>query len=87
MRSKGDITLFVARPPNFQDSTELNQSSPTNELDEQYIFDDVEESLLLNQNSILETSFIQNLQGSPTIEKLSMDKTSNRSSMIARCSR
>ena len=61
MRSKGDITLLVARPPNFQDATELDQSSPTNELDEQYVFDDVEESLLLNQSNILETSFIQNL--------------------------
>ena len=86
MRSKGDITLLVARPPNFQDTTEWNQSSPTNELDEQYVFDDVEESLLLNQSNILETSFIQNLQGLPTIEKLSIDKTSNRSSMTAESS-
>ena len=81
MRSKGDITLIVARPPNYEDN--LNQGS-SNENDDRFIFDEVEESLLLDQH-ITETSFIQNLQISPC-EKLNVDKTSNRSSLTAESS-
>ena len=84
MRSTGDITLLVARPPLYGEN-EVHQSS-LNGNEEQYIFDEIDEDLLLDQqHHIMETSFIQNLQISP-IAKLNIDKTSNRSSITAESS-
>ena len=76
---------MVARPSQC-DETEINQNSSN---EEQYIFDEIEEDLLIDRHRhTMETSFIQNLQISP-IAKLNIDKTSNRSSMTAdsSCSR
>ena len=70
---------MVARPSQC-DETEINQNSSN---EEQYIFDEIEEDLLIDRHRhTMETSFIQNLQISP-IAKLNIDKTSNRSSMTA----
>ena len=70
---------MVARPSQC-DETEINQKISN---EEQYIFDEIEEDLLIDRHRhTMETSFIQNLQISP-IAKLNIDKTSNRSSMTA----
>merc|ERR1712223_404897 len=84
VQSQGVIKLLVARPPHY-DETGIHNSS-SNENEEQYVFDEIDEDLLLDQHRhTMETSFIQNLQISP-IAKLNLDKTSNRSSMTAESS-
>ena len=84
MKSTGDITLLVARPPRFEEE-ELNQNS-LNENEEHFVFDEIEEGLLLDHHHTTETNFIQNLHISP-IQKLNIGKnSSNRSSITAESS-